>query len=403
MSKQTESVTIAGAGIVGSALAYFLSSQSSTPRSITLVDRSFTSLLGSTGIAPGFVGQFNESEILTKLAINTVSEYVKIPGGFDRVGGLEIAFQDAGIQRLKARCEDAKKLGLDARMLSIKEAHALAPELVNEDGEGEAVFFDKDGTANAVRIATWYQEEARKLGVNLVEADVKQLTISDGRVTGIDIVERETSRHLTADKVILTTGIWAQGLSSDLPFPVPVIPVGHPYMHAQPHDPLPHKIPFVRWPEHHVYARDHGTNFGIGSYDHAPIGYKPDTTAKGEWVDWFKQPLDFATGLLPPATAAEFKHGNSFNGVFSMTPDNMPLAGKVESMDGLYMAVAVWVTHAAGTAKFLTRVIDGETVDEKTKEALHPERFRGEDFAVLEEKSLTGYNSIYKTVKSGPA
>ncbi|KAG4285834.1 sarcosine oxidase [Fusarium proliferatum] len=399
MSQPTESVIIIGAGICGSSLAYSLT-QSSTPRTITLIDRSFTTLLGSSGIAPGFIGQFNESEILTKLAIDTVSEYVKIPGGFDRVGGLEIAFQDEGIQRLKARCEDAKKLGLDARILSIKEAHGLAPELVNEDGQGQAVFFEKDGTANTVRITTWYQQEAKKRGVNLVEADVKQLAISDRRVTGIDVIENGTSRHLTATKVIITTGIWAQGLSSNLPFPVPVIPVGHPYMHAKPHEPLLHQSPFVRWPEYHVYARDHGTNFGIGSYDHAPIAYKPGTSAKGNWVDWFKQPLDFATGLLPPAAAREFQDGNYFNGVFSMTPDNMPLAGKVNSVEGLFMAVAVWVTHAAGTAKFLARIVDGEEVEGKTKEALDPERFRGQDFAELEEKSLTGYNSIYKTVKS---
>ncbi|KAG5774208.1 hypothetical protein H9Q72_000276 [Fusarium xylarioides] len=398
MPQPTESVIIIGAGIVGSSLTYFLS-QSSTPRTITLIDRSFTSLLGSSGIAPGFIGQFNESEILTKLAIDTVSEYV---GGFDRVGGLEIAFQDEGVQRLKTRCEDAKKLGLEAKMLSIEEAHQLAPELVNEDGKGQAVFFEKDGTANAVRITTWYQQEAKKRGVNLVEADVKQLAISDGRVTGIVVVENETSRHLTADKVIITTGIWAQGLSSNLPFPVPVIPVGHPYMHAQPHEPLPQSIPFVRWPEYHVYARDHGTNFGIGSYDHAPIGYKLQATAKGDWVDWIKQPLDFATGLLPSAAAREFQDGNYFNGVFSMTPDNMPLAGKCR-IEGLLMAVAVWVTHAAGTAKFLTRIIDGDEVDGKTQEALDPERFKGQGFAELEEKSLTGYNSIYKTVKSGSA
>src|SRR5690348_11543294 len=105
MPEPTESVIIVGAGIVGSSLAYFLSvSQSATPRKITLIDRSFTSLLGSSGIAPGFIGQFNESEVLTKLAIDSVSEYVKIPGGFDRVGGLEIAFEEAGIQRLRARC-----------------------------------------------------------------------------------------------------------------------------------------------------------------------------------------------------------------------------------------------------------------------------------------------------------
>ncbi|KAJ4118736.1 hypothetical protein NW768_010796 [Fusarium equiseti] len=397
MSQPTESVIIVGAGIVGSSLAYFLSS---TPRKVTLIDRSFTSLLGSSGIAPGFIGQFNESEVLTKLAIDSVSEYVKIPDGFDRVGGLEIAFEEAGIQRLRNRCQDAEKLGLPAKMMSIEEAHRLAPDLVNESGPGSALFFSDDGTANAVKITTWYQEEAKKNGVNFVEADVQKLLVSQGSITGVETIENGSTSQLDADKVILATGIWAQGLTSALDFPVPVIPVGHPYMHGQARDPLPHKLPFVRWPEHHVYARDHGTNFGIGSYDHEPIGQKPSDTATGDWVDWFKQPLKFATGLLPPAAAEEFKDGKMFNGVFSMTPDNMPLAGRVGSVEGLYTAVAVWVTHAAGTAKFLMNIIDGKAVDEKRVKALDPERFRGQDFAELEEKSLQGYNSIYKTVKS---
>jgi glycine/D-amino acid oxidase-like deaminating enzyme len=402
MSKSPESIIIVGAGIVGSALAYHLS-QSPTHRNITIIDRSFKSLLGSTGIAPGFVGQFNESEILTKLAIDTVSEFVKIPGGFDRVGGLEIAFQNAGIERLKARCEDAKKLGLPAEILCIEEAHRLAPELVNTSGPGAAVFFSSDGTANAVRIATWYQDEARKRGVNFVEADVQKLVITQGRTTGTEVLENDTPRQLNADKVILTTGLWAQDLSSELNFPVPVIPVGHPYMHGQTHDSLT-KLPFVRWPEHHVYARDHGSNFGIGSYDHEPASHKPfNGTATGEWIEGFKQPLKFATGLLPPAAAEEFREGKSFNGVFSMTPDNMPLAGKVDSVEGLYMAVAVWITHSVGVVKFLMGIMDGEDVDDQTRQTLDPQRFRGQDFEELERRSLSGYNSIYKTVKSGTA
>ncbi|KAM0355198.1 hypothetical protein ACHAPU_001063 [Fusarium lateritium] len=397
----SESIIIVGGGIVGSALAYFLS-QSPKHHNITIIDRSFKSLLGSTGIAPGFVGQFNESEILTRLAIDTVSEYVKIPGGLDRVGGLEIAFQPAGIERLRSRCEDAKKLGLSAKMLSIEEARALAPELIKES-EGAAVLFPSDGTANAVKITTWYQEEARKSGVKFIEADVQTILIQ-GRITGVEILEKDISRQLNADKVILTTGLWAQELASKLDFPVPVIPVGHPYMHGQTHAPLTHKLPFVRWPEHHVYARDHGSNFGIGSYNHESIAYKPPNgTATGDWIEKFDEPLKFATSLLPTPTAEEFKNGNHFNGVFSMTPDNMPLAGKVNSVEGLYMAVAVWITHAAGSAKFLTTLLNGEDVDAQTREVLDPERFRGQNFGELEKKSLLGYNSIYKTVKTESA
>ncbi|KAK1672464.1 N,N-dimethylglycine oxidase [Colletotrichum godetiae] len=414
MSEPRETIIIVGAGIVGSALAHFLSS-CPTPRSITLIDRSFGPFLGSTGHAPGFVGQFNDSKVLTKLAIDSVSEYTKIPGGFDTVGGLEIAFQPAGCERLKARCAAAAQLGLPAQMLSLNEAHTLAPELVRDNSSdsapGTAVFFPTDGTADACKITSFYQATAKKAGVDFLQSSVEKLLFTpDGRIKGVQVVDSSSRTHLDADKVILTTGIWALDLCRDLPFPVPVIPVGHPYMHARTRDPLSPRespLPFVRWPEHHVYARDHGARYGIGSYDHPPVGCAPnqeDGTAIGVWIPDFRQTLESARGMLPPATAAEFeedgseKKSRSFNGIFSMTPDNMPLAGAVTSVPGLHMAVAVWVTHAAGTAKFLTGVLEGEEVDRETLEALEPERFAGRDFATLEEESLCGYNSIYKTV-----
>ncbi|KAM5341738.1 hypothetical protein ACJ41O_014769 [Fusarium nematophilum] len=397
MSDSKESIIIVGAGIVGSALARFLAS-SPTRRNITIIDRSFTSHLGSSGIAPGFVGQYNESEVLTRLAIESVAEYTKIPGGFQNVGGLEVAYQNPGIERLKSRCAKATQLGLPAELLSVEQAHKLAPELVPNSGEGTAVFFSTDGTANAPKITSFYQEEAKKAGVQLVQGDVKKLVIPEGRITGVEILEGDSTRQLHADKVILTTGIWAQELCRELDLPIPVIPVGHPYMHAQPREPVSRELPFVRWPEHHVYARDHGQNYGIGTYNHEPIGCRPTDTATGTWMGDFEDPLKFALGLLPEGTAEEFKGGRSFNGIFSMTPDNMPLAGSVKSTPGLHMAVAVWVTQAAATAKYLVKIIEGKEVDRETEEALDPERFRGQDFAALEEKSLRGYNSIYKTV-----
>ncbi|KAF4777208.1 FAD dependent oxidoreductase [Colletotrichum scovillei] len=426
MSQPHETIIIVGAGIVGSALAHFLSSSSpsspTTPRTITLIDRSFGPLLGSTGHAPGFVGQFNESPVLTKLAIDSVSEYTKIPGGFDTVGGLEIAFQPAGCERLKARCATASQRGLAAEILSLREAHTLAPELVRQEespGSGAAVFFPTDGTADACRITSFYQDSAKKAGVEFLQTSVEKLLLTpDGRIKGVQVLDLGSAQQLEADKVILTTGIWARDLCRDLPFPVPVIPVGHPYMHARTRTPLPPResaksksesLPFVRWPEHHVYARDHGTRYGIGSYDHPPVGCAPnaqDGTAIGVWIPDFRQTLEAARKMLPTATAAEFEEdasenqtkSRSFNGIFSMTPDNMPLAGAVRSVPGLHMAVAVWVTHAAGTAKFLTGLLNGNGVDQETLGALEPERFAGRDFATLEEESLCGYNSIYKTV-----
>jgi glycine/D-amino acid oxidase-like deaminating enzyme len=79
-------VVIIGAGIVGSSLAKHLSLLH-VP--VTLLDRSLsTTLPGSTGLAPGFVGHVNELPTLTELAKRSVEDYKKIPGGFKQVGGL---------------------------------------------------------------------------------------------------------------------------------------------------------------------------------------------------------------------------------------------------------------------------------------------------------------------------
>ena len=117
-SQSTFDTAIIGAGIVGSALAYFLSNSSENGTRVALIDRTFTRLRGSTAYAPGFVGQFNESDVLTRLAIDSVSEYSKVPGGIDIVGGLEVATTPSGVSRLQSRHDIAKKAGLAVELIS---------------------------------------------------------------------------------------------------------------------------------------------------------------------------------------------------------------------------------------------------------------------------------------------
>lgn len=50
-------------------------------------------------------------------------------------------------------------------------------------------------------------------------------------------------------------------------------------------------------------------------------------------------------GLLP--TGQRFTPERPLNGVFSATADNFPLLGRIEALEGLRVAEALWVTHAA--------------------------------------------------------
>ncbi|GIC85782.1 NAD(P)/FAD-dependent oxidoreductase [Aspergillus udagawae] len=388
-SEASFKLAIVGAGIVGSALAYFLSESLENGKEIVLIDRSFSQLKGSTGHAPGFIGQYNESEALTRLAMETVSEYRKIPGAFESIGGLEVATAPEGVQELKVRYDMAKKVGLPAELLSPEQAIELAPDLVKSDIL-TALHFASDGAANAVKITSFFQGQARQNSVHFLETDVKEIIQENGCANGV----LTTSGLVKAEKVIIATGIWSENLCN-FGVPIPVIPVAHPYMYGEQREPKPRKSPFVRWPEFHVYARDHGTAYGLGSYDHKPLYHKPNETAVGDWVDAFDATLERALSLIPAETNLTIKE--KFSGIFSMTPDNLPLVGTIPSIKGLYVAAAVWVTHAAGSAKFLTKLIQGEEVDESLKKALDPNRFQGKEMEVLKEESLAGYNNIYTT------
>lgn len=62
--------------------------------------------------------------------------------------------------------------------------------------------------------------------------------------------------------------------------------------------------------------------------------------------------------LLPALRGTEIEEG--FNGVFSFTPDGMPVLGESRALRGFWLAEAVWVTHSAGVAKAVAEwMVDG--------------------------------------------
>lgn len=179
-------------------------------------------------------------------------------------------------------------------------------------------------------------------------------------------------------------------------------PVAHPYVHGPPHAPAPVKTPFVRWPEHHVYARDHGDRLGLGTYDHQPLQVAIDDLGGHAEQPWataiFDPAIPSAMSLMP--TASRFVPQVRLNGVFAMTPDNLPLLGRMPEVGGLWVAEALWVTHAAGAARALSRQLTGGSTEIEGLEALRPDRFAGQPLNALTECALRLYRDIYATAEA---
>lgn len=399
-------IFIIGGGIIGASLAYFLSREDNG-RQVVLVDKSLDRLNGSTGYAPGFVGQYNESPVLTSLAKDTVSEYIKVPDGFNIVGGLELSSTPIGVENLHRRKEAAQSSGLPAEIISPEVAASLAPDFIDTNSVKAGLLFSSDGTANAIQIASYYIREAQAKGVQLLEAEVTGFATDGHQMTTINSSKGNIA--LNGSIVILATGIWTSPLITDIvDFPLPIIPVAHPYTFSPSRPPRSGTpYPFVRWLDHHVYARDHGDRDGLGSYDHPPMQANPTKSAMGPWHASFEHVLSKATYHLKnghqfmvkgSSDDADEKH--PFNGIFAVTPDNLPLAGRVPNLSNLWLCAAIWVTTAAGTAKLISRQILGgseqrSSEDEALLKALDPARFKKIEEEILVKQALAKYNDIY--------
>ncbi|KAI5202309.1 FAD dependent oxidoreductase [Aureobasidium subglaciale] len=397
--KDQDLTIIIGAGIVGSSIAYFLS-ESSPEYNILVLDRSLCTIAGSTGYAPGFVGQYNEKSALTKLAVQSVAEYTSLESGFARTGGLELASTGPGIETLHSRLDASKKAGLSAKLLDKAEIEALGLPITTSTPETKALLFPDDGVAEPKILCSAYRSKAAKNGVSFLEASVSELVVEHGTITKVRL---ETGDTISCQRLILATGIWTASLlrsSAVIPL-VPVVPVSHPYVYSKDRQHEVSTTPFMRWPESHVYSRDHGSRYGVGTYDHAPqkVDY-PGATATVPWSNDVFDPAMTRAVSGRFAVEAGFNESYPFGaeqigGVFSVTPDNMPLLGPVAEVNGLWMAVAIWVTHAAGCARLLEDMILGKGYDEEIAEALDPGRFVGRSADELEHTALRQYNDIY--------
>jgi len=408
-------IIIIGAGIVGSALGYYLSGQSQ--EEIIVLDRSLHPLRGSTEHAPGYVGQLNDNQILTFLAKESVEAYRQIPGGFDNCGCLEVAWDEPSLEALHLRHTTAKSQGIDAVTLTRDEAVGLAKVLIKDTECTGALYFPGDGTADARRVTSYFRQQAELNGVVFAEAEVQGLIIQDSRVTGI-----QTGQYvIPCSSAVLAAGIWTSALlgRSKINCKMPIFPVEHPYIHSRRHVDRPStKIPFVRIPSRHIYLRDHGDHFGIGSYAHRPRAVDTEALCSTAIWNWpsptFDECLSEALKHVPENTTSSFfpyktaadalprvdaTEALAFNGLFSVTPDNLPMLGPVSTLPNLYVAAAVWVTHAAGCAKALANMMatDGQAGAKVPKElkALDPARFDGIDDDALKEEAMRRYSDIY--------
>ncbi|MFH9810394.1 FAD-dependent oxidoreductase [Streptomyces olivaceus] len=370
-------VVVIGAGIVGCSLADELTARGWTD--VTVLEQGpLPAPGGSSSHAPGLVFRTSPSRTLTAFARYTVEKFASLTADgvpcFQQVGGLELATTPERLADLHRRAGYAASWGVRGEIVGAARCRELWP-LLDESVVLGGFHTPEDGLARALHASRAQLDRATARGARALDRHtVTGIEREDGRVTAV-VTDRGA---FPADHVVCAAGFWGPVVGRMAGVDVPLQPLAHQYARTGPLPGLRGATaeatkPILRFQDRDLYFREHGDRLGIGSYAHRPLpvdpfavpGYDESRARDMDMPSSYPfTPEDWAPSwgecrrLMPALREAEIDSG--FNGVFSFTPDGMPVIGESRALRGFWLAEAVWVTHSAGVARAVAEwLVDG--------------------------------------------
>src|SRR5262249_31201764 len=203
-------VVIVGGGIVGSSIAWHLTTAGS--RSVLVIERESSQGKGSTGKSMGGVRAQFSTPVNIQMSLYSIPFYARFeetlghPSGYRDQGYLFVATQDSHLSYLHGNFDRQKALGLKTvRMLEAKEICSMLPLLRSDDIVGGS-FCSTDGFVDPYSAMTGFMTRAMEQGATLwKKTDVTAIARDSQGICGV-----ETSRgHVATRTVVNAAGAWA--------------------------------------------------------------------------------------------------------------------------------------------------------------------------------------------------
>ncbi len=411
MTPRQARAVIIGAGIVGCSVAYHLTKLGW--RDVVVVEQGpLFETGGSTSHAPGLVFQLNPSKTMTGFARHSVDLWTQLElDGVPcakTVGSLEVAWTPERIVDLKRKAGYGLSWGVDAHLLSPREARDLVPVL--SDRILGALYVPSDVHTKATRPAEAMAREAERNGASFHgKVKVSGLDIARGRIRGV----RTTHGEIRTDLVIAAAGIWAPMVGEMAGVPIPLSPMQHLYAVTTPIEALAGATeeisqPLVRHQDAAMYFRQEGDCYGIGSYRHEPmlveaadlVDYDQAPIAPAELPfvpKHFERARAAAGELMPSLEGAGLTR--TLNGIFSFTTDGFPVLGESPQVGGFWSAQAVWITHAGGVGKAVAEwIVNGEPTSDLRECDMRRFHAHAHDRAYVRARAAQQYREVYDII-----
>jgi len=357
-------VVIVGAGIVGCSVAEHLTRMGWTD--VLVLDQGPLDLPGgSTSHAPGLMFQTNPSKTMTHFAKYTVERFSELEvdgcSCSHPVGGVEVATTPERWKDLRRKQGIASAWGVESHLISPEECAAKIP-MLDETKILGGFFTPTDGIAKAVWACEAMMKLASERGARFHgNTEVLGFEVEGGRIKAV-----ETSRgRIEAEIVLSCAGMWGPKLGRMVGMTVPLTPMAHQFVWTGAVPGLEGETrevvhPILRHQDAAMYMRQNGEKYGVGSYQHRSMTVRSEDIEHPSLSPDMPSIMDFTPGdwdgpwrdaveLLPALENVEFE--KPMNGLFSFTPDGMPMLGESKEVKGFWVAEAVWITHSHGVAR----------------------------------------------------
>ncbi|RUL46484.1 NAD(P)/FAD-dependent oxidoreductase [Lysinibacillus antri] len=366
-----QKVVVIGAGIIGTAVAYYLSKQN-----VEVI------LVEAKDIAAGTSGACDKAIMLQSkkvgpaldLAIQSAMIYKELEQElqqdleYHNGGGMILIENQLELNVLQERVKQQQAVGLKVKLLSGEEIRRKNPHI--SKNILAATWCEEDAEINPMHTAFAFAKAAYKNNVQIhLHSEVVELIIRNNQIQGV----QTTNGAIYADSVILCSGVWTKHLLNTIDLDIPIKPrkgvilvteklprmidcniLSGAYLAAKlqiDNDPSTVGVGLA------ISQTKSGTLLIGGSREF--VGFDP--TVKGEIIRAIAKRAVAAFPIL--------EHTNlirSFAGFRPHTPDNLPILSDIPSIHGLFIAAGHegdGVALAPITGQLAAKLVTRQNID----------------------------------------
>jgi sarcosine oxidase, subunit beta len=354
---QTADVVIIGGGIVGSSIAYHLTTAGCA--NVVVVERESAQGKGSTGKSMGGVRAQFSTPVNIQMSLYSIPFYAAFdeqlgnPAGYRPQGYLFCATSEKHLTYLRANQDKQIALGLkDVRMVSSDEIRGLYPQLRSDDILGGS-FCSSDGFVDPYSAMNGFMAWAADHGAKLLKNATVTAIHRDAQ--GISAVE--TTKGCLSTRILVdAAGAWAAGIAKMVNIDLPVEPLRRMLVPTEPFDQFPHTAPMIIDMSNGFHFRPEALGFLLAWNDPEETpGFKTDFEPS-----FIEKILQRAADRVPVFENVAVNPKRAWAGLYEMTPDHHPILGPVPEVPGFFLANGFsghGVMHAPATGKILSDLI----------------------------------------------